>query len=241
VLTGFGAGGTALGALAGQLRDSWQHRQQGLAARAREAEDQLERLSRSYAVLQLSHTHLADRLAADTWSIEACLEEAARAIRGASSLDESAQALLEVLATHGSVQAAAVYEVEGAQLRRVPLAVLGEPVVAVTDHPIVQRALDTRQLVALCGQEPWAGDDSVLAAIPLLSTRRRLLAVIVVHHMPFMAFHSEHLERLVVICSRLADLVEEQLVQRGPDTGVRARLTRSGPAPVTPLRHGTRP
>ena len=110
--------------------------------------------------------------------------------------------------THALVQGAALYDANERGLKRFPSAVLGQPAGLVFGHPLMQRAHATKQLVALCGTEPSAGDGRVLAAVPLIAASGRVLAVVAIHQMPFMAFHAEQLDKLAVICARIADLLD---------------------------------
>lgn len=208
VLVGFTAGCFAIAALAGQFRDMFKLRTRELAKTGDELEEQLERLSRAHSALKLSHARLEERLAAERWSLDACLEHAQRALEGVSSPAAQAQVVLDVLAAHALVQGASLYDADERGLKRFPLAVLGQPAGLVFAHPLMQRAHATKQLVALSGTEPTAGDGRVLAAVPLIAASGRVLAVVAIHQMPFMAFHADQLDKLAVICARIADLLD---------------------------------
>jgi hypothetical protein len=224
-IAGFAAGCFALAALAGQFRDTFKHKSTELGASGRELEEQLEHLSRAHSALKLSHARLEERLAAERWSLDACLRHAERSLVGATSPSAQAQVVLDVLATHALVQGAALYLFDGSSLQRFPIAVLGQPAGLVFSHPLMKRAHETKQLVALSGREPSSGDGRVLAAVPLVTAAGELRAVIAIHQMPFMAFHAEQLEKLATICARLADLLDFSIrtvppshrIMRAPD------------------------
>lgn len=207
-IAGFAAGCFAIAALAGQFRDTFKHKSTELGTSGRELEEQLEHLSRAHSALKLSHARLEERLAAERWSLDACLQHAERSLVGATSPSAQAQVVLDVLATHALVQGAALYLFDGASLQRFPIAVLGQPAGLVFSHPLMTRAHETKQLVALSGREPSSGDGRVLAAVPLVTAAGGVRAVIAIHQMPFMAFHAEQLEKLATICARLADLLD---------------------------------
>ena len=95
-LTGFAAGCFAIAALTGQFRDMFKLRTRELSKTGDELEEQLERLSRAHSALKLSHARLEERLAAERWSLDACLEHAQRALEGASSQAAQAQVVLDV-------------------------------------------------------------------------------------------------------------------------------------------------
>jgi hypothetical protein len=224
-LVSFAAGCFAIAALSGQFRDSAKRSSSELRSSGGELEEQLERLSRAHSALKLSHARLEERLAAERWSLEACLEHAARSLESASSPRAQAQVVLDVLATHALVQGAALYLVDAGALQRFPVAVLGQPSGLVFAHPLMKRALETKRLVALSGGEPSAGDGRVLAAVPLVAASGELRALIAIHQMPFMAFHAEQLEKLATICARLADLLDLRIRHGQPLRAMRVPQT----------------
>lgn len=95
-------------------------------------------------------------------------------------------------------------------------------------HPIVRRSLLTRE-VALLAPEPAAQgvEESVLAALPLVTSSGRLLGVVAVHEMPFLAFTPATFSELDTILRGLADLVDARLSELRSSAPPRVKL-RSG-------------
>jgi hypothetical protein len=75
-------------------------------------------------------------------------------------------------------------------------------------HPLVVRAFETGKLAAIVDAgDPDPRDRSVLVAVPLITSTRRVVGVVAVHQMPFMAFQTEQLQQLFVLAGHLADML----------------------------------
>ena len=204
-----------LGLATGGLRDRLNRRVTELTKSNDERGVRLDRIERAYCVLNLSHTKLEERLAAERWSLQSAVEDAERRISASTmtSLAEVGEILLAVFANHGMVQCASLYlSPTPLALPSTPTAVLGRKYPSVAMHPLVQRALSAGRLASITGKSPGIlGNRDVLAAVPLMTSSKRCIGVIAVHDMPFMAFHAEHLANLALLAGRLADTVEPSL------------------------------
>ncbi len=204
-----------LGLACGGLRDKLNSRITELTKSNDERGTRLDRIERAYCVLNLSHTQLEERLAAERWSLQTAVEDAERRISlpSTTSLSEVGEILLDIFANHGMIQCASLYlSPTPLALPSTPTAVLGRKYPSVAMHPLVQRALSAGRLASITGKSPGIlGNRDVLAAVPLMTSAKRCIGVIAVHDMPFMAFHAEHLANLALLAGRLADSVEPSL------------------------------
>jgi hypothetical protein len=232
-LAGFVAGCLAVGVIAGYFHDRVAAQLARSAQQGEQDARQLSRLARAHAILDLSHQRLEDRLAARRWSLASAFEDAQRALASANSMLTVGEIVLDVLANHASVQRASLLGVRRGAKGGLELewsrcsSAHGLPD---TRHPLVQRAIETRHLVALDPDADEAQDGSVLAVVPLCSVSARLLGLVVIHEMPFMAFQPENLKNLAALSAMLADLLEERFLEP-PSSEVRP-IARELPAHV---------
>jgi polysaccharide biosynthesis protein PelD len=249
--------------VAGWFKDQALSREQELGTRVHELDARLQRLVRSHQVLELSHSRLEEHLVAEGWSLESVVKHASEELARAVTPARVYGVVLDVLASQAQLLAATFFALaprgsghaeEAASLEVTPAASLGKPFRAqalapasgrgVVGHPIVQRALLTRQVALLAperGAEPV--DEIVLAAVPLVASGDRLLGVLAVHEMPFICFTPGTFAELETIARSLADLadarlrelsigsVKPELVRRR--SGLRFRLT-GGTEPSAP-------
>jgi hypothetical protein len=224
-LTGFAINCLVIGVLAGQIR----------AARARRRELQDEpspalpsrRPAHTAELERLSQARLDQRTVAAHLSLAAAIETAGRRMQELATRRELTELLLEVLASQAMVQAASIYWSDGQALGAKPVARLGENGAATHEHPLVQRAFTTRRLAALVDPAAQLGsaDLNVLIAVPLISVNGRLLGVLAVHQMPFMALQTEPLRSVLAITRQLSELIEQR---------IRALPYAASPSPAPP-------
>jgi hypothetical protein len=201
-----------VGSLAGRLRDG-RARRRALQTRVDRA-SQASLRPRSPARERASQAQVEERTVAAHLSLTAAIETAGRRMQELATRRELTELLLEVLASQAMVQAATIYWSDGDGLSAKPVARLGENGAATHEHPLVQRALKTRRFAALIDPAAQLGsaDLNVLVALPLIGGSGRLLGVLAVHQMPFIALQSEPLRNLLVIARQLSDLVEQRLL-----------------------------
>ena len=209
-LASWSMGSVLVAIIAGQLRDSARARSQNLEQRSEELQDRLERSERSRHLIQLSHAKLVERVAASRSSLVAAIEGAQRRMSDAHSMHELGKVLLDALASQGNLHAASAY-ITGRDhkfLVTQPVASFGASGASSARHPLVVRAFETGRLAAIApASDKNPRDRSVLAAVPLITSARKVVGVVAVHEMPFMAFQTEHLQQLFVLAGHLADML----------------------------------
>jgi hypothetical protein len=227
-LASWAAGCLITGAIAGQFRDAARRRRWLLDERAHGLSLQLERAQRARQMLALSHERLEQRTAAVASSLDASLQDAEQRMAQHSTGAELGQTLLEVLAMQGIVQAATLYRVlDAARSRATPIAQLGAARVGAEPHALVRRVLETGGFAGSADAETFASgaarDWSVVAAVPVSSASGRLVGVVAVHQMPFMALAPDQLRNTLLLASYLADLMEASLKRLEPQPSAAAR------------------
>lgn len=216
-LAAFVGGCLATGLIAGGFRDRAAARLTQLGSAASEGARRVARLGREQALLELSHRKLEERLLARSWSLASAFEDARRAIAGSSSLATLGDVVLNVLANHALVQSASLAsatESDGGRVLLEPRTSLNGPARPNLQHPLVRRAIETGRVVAVDTESALETTDaSVLAAAPLCTVDGRLLGVVLIHDMPFMAFQAENLKNLATLTAMLADVLEDRFVE----------------------------
>jgi hypothetical protein len=218
-LAAFAAGCVSAGVIAGHSRDRVLARLMRLSREARQGAERLARLGRAHAVMKLSHRRLEERMAARSWSIVGAFDDARRALASQTSLAGVGEVVLHVLSNHALVQSATLLTLARDDRGHVALearARIGNPPPFDTAHPLVQRALDTGRLVALDAESADGGaEQDLLAVAPLGTASGRLLGLVLIHEMPFMAFQAENLKGLAALTALLADMLEDRFVAEG--------------------------
>jgi hypothetical protein len=250
------AGCFLIALLAGWFKDQSLRRERDLSANSQELGQRWQRLARAHRVLELSHSQLEERLIAQGWSLESVVRRAGAELATAATPARVYALVLDLLACQAQLLAASFFAPsplrsadsrEAVRLDTAPAAGLGKVVrtapagASLSAHPIVRRALLTGQ-VALLAPEPVAEglEESVLAALPLVASSGRVLGVVVVQEMPFLAFTPATFSELDTILRGIADLVDARLCElrsSAPSrvkhrSGVRLRLD-EGAAPIS--------
>lgn len=208
--------------LAGEFCDMWHRRLHRLNELNHHHHTLVQKFTRSYHLLSLSHAQLERRVQANTTSLRETmtyLRQRALSL-GSEPADrrELHHLMMEVLSSFGLVQVGAMYLVDEFGIF-VPemVAKLGNPKPILIDDPMVLQALDTKQLTCIKPEEtlPLAADqsgtlrrsESALAVLPLVDVHERVWAVVTVQAMPFESFSSDHLTLLAVLGGQMGDLM----------------------------------
>jgi len=202
----------AVAMVCGEFRDGWQRRLVRLAGANRYRAERLEEFTRSYHLLRVSHDQLEQALAGSGLSLREALTRLANLFDPGQGLDaNAANRLLELLASYGGLQQAAVFPVnENRDCAAVPLAQWGQlPQLAATD-PLLVQALRRAELAAVSAdssQLEAARHSELLAVVPLVDSSGRVHAVLAIKAMPFFSFQQSTLTLLAVLCAHAADLL----------------------------------
>lgn len=219
-------GGLALGLflvamVAGEFCDMWHRRLHRLSELSQYHQVLMQKFSRSYHLLAMSHDRLERRVLANTRSLRETmtyLRERALSVSPASpGSEELSHLMMEVLGSFGLLQVAALYRVDehGIIIPHV-VAKLGNPKVMPLSDPLLEEALRTKQLTCIRPEETASqSEDSerirtfktLLLALPLADVHGRVWGVVTVQEMPFRALSPEHLSLLAVLGGHMGDLM----------------------------------
>lgn len=232
----FFVGGALLVLVAGQFGDVCASRQARARSINRYLDERLAALTRSHYLLRISHARLESDLLArpttlrDTLAqLRAATAEPADAESPAGRANRrerlparlaAAAPMMQLAAQACQLEAAALYPCDGERVLPEAAATVGPGCKLDAADPLVRRCLQSRQLVhrRIDGGHGGDGGDGVrsryLAVAPVLSGPDRLIGVLVVERMPFLALHHDNLELLLVLLGYYADGVEHAAAAR---------------------------
>lgn len=226
----FFVGGTLLVLVAGQFGDVWASRLARQRSIHRYLDERLAALTKHHYLLRISHARLESDLLAkpttlrDTLAqLRAATAEQAAAQEGraepqagpANRRDRlparpltAAAPMMQLAAQACQLEAAALYRCDGERVLPEAAATVGPGCRLDAGDPLLRRCLQTRQLA----HRRIDGGDGVpsryLAVAPVMAGSDRLIGVLVVERMPFLALHHDNLELLLVLLGYYADGLE---------------------------------
>jgi polysaccharide biosynthesis protein PelD len=214
-----------LGLLAGEYRDAWQRVLHRLRHDAAERGTHLDRLTRAYHLLKRSHDLLEQRLASGGPSLHAILDrvQVQLEIAGERGLSAAADAVLRLFGDYGQVQVASLHTLRDGRIEHAPVAELGKAPPLDPEHPMVRDAIRAGTLTSVREECLSTGGFAPLACVPLIDVNGRVWGLVIVHEMPFMSMHDEHLALMAVFGGRVGDWMAERAALRQPPAPVSLR------------------
>ncbi|WP_144983936.1 PelD GGDEF domain-containing protein [Halomonas sp. C22] len=204
-----------VGMVAGEMADVWRRRLQQMAILHRAQSTRLEEFVRHYQLLRVSHDQLAERLAANPFTLRDALRALEEKFLSLSShqdpLAQHGGELLNFLALHTRIQQAVLLPVNQ-QRRLLPHAAIwfgGEKSLDWHDS-MLAACLEQRRMICLKSAmtQGFNVDNApLLAVVPLIDVEEHIHAVVAVTSMPFIDFHRGHLHLLAVLGAQLGDML----------------------------------
>jgi hypothetical protein len=211
----FFLGGAALVMVAGQFGDAWGGQMRHLRTINDYLNERLGVLTKTHFLLRLSH----ERLEHDLLSRPATLRDSLTQLRAFSFEQTPAAAnaggdialnnvhrFLEVAAQSCQLERASVYAWKNGSPLLQAVASVGAPFVLEPNDLLVRYAIENRTLAHV--QSPDLGHGmktSYLAVVPLRDAYGRVIGLLVVQHMPFLALTDDNLQFLLVLSGYYAD------------------------------------
>ncbi|MCE1225090.1 MAG: GAF domain-containing protein [Geobacteraceae bacterium] len=207
----FMLGGALLALLAGQFSSSWATRLRRSDQLSRHASERFQQLSRAYFMVRHSHDRLEQNLVSRPVTLRQAMMELRRILveRGGEVGSELATELMVILAHYCSLSSAAIYAVQQGRPATVPLAQCGQGAVCDPDDLLVRSALESGTTAYQAANRLGRSQQSsYLVVAPLCTSSGRVLGLVLVSDMPFMALHRETLQILGVLLAYAADHIE---------------------------------
>jgi len=204
-------GGVLMSLIAGQFSSVWSNRLRRSDQLSRHATERFEQLSRAYFMVRLSH----DRLEQNLISRPVTLRQAMTELRGQITKTGpilnpvSAAELMSILVNYCALASAAIYPVKGGSIFTEPLAKCGQDTPCLPDDLLLRSAMESGHTAYQSADRLREEQHSrYLVAAPMRASSGKLLAVLLVTDMPFMALHRETLQILGVLLAYAADHIE---------------------------------
>lgn len=206
-----------VGMVAGEMADTWRRRLQQMTVVHHAQSARLEEFIRHYQLLRVSHDQLAERLAANPFTLRDALKALEAKYRaftpGGDMLRKYGSELLSFLALHARVQQAALIPVDRQQRLQPHSAIWFGGEVALPWHdPMLLACLEQRRMICLksaMDQGIKIDDSALLAVVPLIDVDQHIHAIVAITAMPFIDFHRGHLHLLAVLGAQLGDLLQQ--------------------------------
>ncbi|MBC7962990.1 MAG: PelD GGDEF domain-containing protein [Steroidobacteraceae bacterium] len=207
----FMLGGTLLALIAGQFSSVWSNRLRLSNQLSRHATERFEQLSRAYFMVRLSHDRLEQNLISRPVTLRQAMTELRRLMTNSVGALNSATCgeLMSILVNYCSLTSAALYPVQDDRILTKPLAKCGQESPCLPDDLLLQSAMESGHTAYQSADRLREEQHSLyLVAAPLTTSSGKLLGVLLVTDMPFMALHRETLQILGVLLAYAADHVE---------------------------------
>lgn len=207
----FMLGGSLLALVAGQFSSVWATRLRRSDQLSRHASERFEQLSRAYFMVRHSHDRLEQNLVSRPVTLRQAMMELRRQLaeKGGVVSRELAGELMVILAHYCSLSSAAIYGVRNGKVMAEPLALCGQGAPCWPDDLLLCSALESGTTAYQAANRLTAEQQSsYLVAAPIRTSTGKMLGVLLVTDMPFMALHRETLQILGVLLAYAADHVE---------------------------------
>ena len=207
----FMLGGALLVLIAGQFSSIWSTRLRREDQLNRHVEERFEQLSLSYFMVRHSHDRLEQNLISRPITLRQAMIDLRSLLTsvGGKVNRDLARDLVVLLSHYCSFSSASMFEVQNGRVLPEPLATCGQGTPFRRDDLLVRAALESGT-TAYQAVNQLADDQasSYLAVVPFKTSSGKLLALLLVDDMPFMALHRETLQILAVLMAYAADQVE---------------------------------
>ncbi|HVE11194.1 MAG TPA: PelD GGDEF domain-containing protein [Paraburkholderia sp.] len=214
----FFTGGVLQTIIAGHFGDIWGSRAQRANALNDYLNDRLVAITNSHYLMRLSHERLEKDLLSKPTTLRDSITELRRLsvahgletpqVRATDDMPGT-QELLQFVAQACQIEVAALYPVHGdSKVGSGALARLGDAFDLDPHDELVQRALETRSVAHLRGDERPVTSTNLLVCAPLISADGRILALLAIKRMPFLSLNFDNLQLLLVLLGYYADGVE---------------------------------
>lgn len=206
-----------VGMVAGEMSDVWRRRLQQMAVIHKAQSTRLEEFVRHYQLLRVSHDQLAERLAANPFTLRDALKALEEKFQhlppSQAPLAHHGSELLTFLAQHARVQQAVLIPLGHQQQPHFEQATwFGGEACLERHDPMLRACLEQRCMICLksaMAQGINVDNAPLIAVVPLIDVTGHIHAVVAVTAMPFIDFHRGHLHLLAVLGAQLGDMLHQ--------------------------------
>ncbi len=191
-----------------QFADVWRWRLRKVREVNAYLDERLNELTRAHYLLKLSHQRIEQELLRRPASLRDLLEQQRMQHGREGETLPGADALLQMLAQTCELESAAIFACdERGRLLPTACSRLASIASLREDDPVLLRALEQGQLAHIA-QHGAAGETTYLVAAPLLASSKKLLGMVLIERLPFLALNQENLQMLSVLVGYYSDGVQ---------------------------------
>lgn len=200
---------------AGQARDIWNARVRKLDYLCHYHQTRLEQFTSAYQLLQVSHSQLERRMAGGTNNLRAALDrlelrDPVFDVTRDEPLGGIGEWLLEIMVEAGNLHIAALYEMNGKGILRLPsVAMVGKATDLSLFNPLLRETLRTGSLTSVHANNE-AVHEHVIAVVPLIDAAGHIHGVVAIYDMPFLSIHQDTFELLGVLGRHIGDILSRR-------------------------------
>jgi len=205
-------GGLLMTLIAGEFNAVWQDRLMQRDEANLYLSERLNRLSRRYMLLRLSHDRIEQELLVKPGSLRDALLRLRELSPGANDATPlpDIDTLLQLMSQYCQLESASIHTpprmtATGHWQLEPPLASLGHPATPASDNAMLHEAIERRALVHVA--QEGMEDAQFLLIAPIISADDKLLGVLAVNQMPFFALNHENLQLLDLLLGYYADVI----------------------------------
>ncbi|MEO8406971.1 MAG: PelD GGDEF domain-containing protein [Oxalobacteraceae bacterium] len=199
----------------GEARDIWAARLQRLNYLCHYHQTRLKQFTSDYQLLQVSHLQLERRVAGGENNLRTALErlklrKPISDAAGNEPLGGIGDWVLEIMAEAGNLHIAAVYEMNGPGILRLPsVAMLGKATDMSLFNPLLRETLHTGSLTSVRASNE-AVHEHVIAVVPLIDASGHIHGIVSINDMPFLSIHQDTFELLGVLGRHIGDILSRR-------------------------------
>ncbi len=214
----FMLGGALLALLTGQFSSIWNSRLRRATQLSNHAAERFQQLSRAYFMVRLSHDRLEQNLISRPVTLrQGMIELRSLLSQNSGHFDESiARDLLSLLSHYCTLGSASLYSISEGGLKPEHVASCGTGAPYHSTDLLLRSALESGHTAYQSAQRLRKDEESsYLVAAPMRTSSGRLVGMLLVSDMPFMALQRENLQIIGVLLAYTADNLEAASLASG--------------------------
>lgn len=209
-----------IGFISSGFKYYWEQKTIQLNAKSKYLDQQLTEITKAHSLTKISHDRLQELVVSQVSLRDTILEVRKQILnlgfnKENDYLKHVSSAILRVLSEYGDIQMASLHEVNSRQhINARAIDHIGKHKIRIDPKdPLLLEAIETRKTVSLKTQlladKKYQG--SLILAIPLADSSRKIWGIIAVYQIPFRSYHPDNLTLISTLSGYIGDLIGKQV------------------------------